>query len=432
MILLHIADKCCKCKHIVLLLHKLKAKDLIMRKLKRILSRFFNLIYREMLFEVLIDKILISPSPAWMNDLHFTKHGKIIKYIKTLRLSLFLKKVGINKINSFESNKEIIDKLSKSSIIKSRNASIKFLIIYLHSKGFIKASVEVLNMYIENLLLYDFSKLKNRDLIEISHTIIWGYDIQKFDLLNKAIKLKSIFPKLSEYFKFEVSYLMGHRNKQHNFNNSIDDLFGSYINNKRIAIVGPKISPNDQSVITKEINSFDIVIVPSYNESNFKNSKFNVNISYYNSELQHGLTSNKFGDVTKLDFLVGRGNQMVNYNYKFNFREAHLPKFPWIVGTPNMVPLILHDLMHFSPKTIKVFGIDFFAGQNPYYDGYYYSITNENKVGFAVHNLVANWRYVKHLFTLKYLEIDSMGREILELKQVEYVTKIEQNYYKIY
>lgn len=174
---------------------------------------------------------------------------------------------------------------------------------------------------------------------------------------------------------------------------------------------------------------YDIVIVPTYDQSNFNGSKINVHISYYNYKLQPMLLTDKFGDIRELEFIVGRGNNLKNKSYDFNFREAHMPIFPWIVGVPNMVPLIIHDLIHYSPSKIKVFGVDFFAGKSAYFDDYHYKITEKNRTGFAIHNLVANWRYVRHLVHLNYLEMDSMGQEVLDLTESKYIKAIKENYY---
>lgn len=400
-----------------------------MLRIRKIASRISNLIFREILLEIVLDKIFVSPSPKWMNDIEFYNQGFILRTLRKIKLSRLLNRFDLVFDKKNESSKEILVKFDKFSFDKVRKSSIKFLIIYLHSLGHIYASNRLVNIYIERLNDIPFKKLKNRDIIELNHSIIWGNNLPSTEYLFSAVKFKSLFSKLSEYLLFEANYLRGVRNTFHKLNSSIDNEYGNYLIDRKIAIVGPKISLNIQSELTDEINTYDVVIVPSYNESNFIDSKCKVNVSYYNAELHPGLTRGNFGDLSILKFVIGRGNHLTTTEYDFRFREAHLPKFPWIVGTPNMVPLILHDLMHFNPAVIKVFGIDFFAGDKPYYDGYYYNITQANKVGFAIHNLVANWRYINHLVKLNILTIDYMGEKILNLSQSDYIMRIKKNYY---
>lgn len=130
-----------------------------------------------------------------------------------------------------------------------------------------------------------------------------------------------------------------------------------------------------------------------------------------------------------MDHVVLKGSNLSDYKSNINYRTAYMSSFPWISGAPNIIQIILFDLMYYNPSKIKIFGIDFFVGEDQYFAGYPSKINNSIKVSFAEHNPLANLRFVKHLLEHEHIFIDSMGQNVLKLSEIEYLDVIKKRYY---
>ena len=382
-----------------------------------------NLIYRGVVFQKLLNYLTIGLNTKGIYLLNHSPSSifKRVQYkVLNYKLSRYFKSelVGVNdsrlKIN--------LDKFQHSS-----EYEIRFLISYLIFNGYLIESKIVLRGYLDRLQKNDF-KMSNNYINQLSQLNIWGCNEIESDRLLSKIKFKALFP--SKYLDLihDIYVNTGKVGEYKKNYTMVDRQYATLVNNKRIAIVGPKVDPMLPSASMEEILKYDLVIVPTYIASNYQNSLLKVNISYYNYQNQNLINENN-EIVNGLDYIVLKGNNLLSFNKNIKSREAKMSLFPWITGAPNMTQIILYDLLYFSPAEIKIFGIDFFAGENPYFSGYPSKVDDSIRMSFAEHNPLANLKFVQHLLKQKHISIDLMGQRVVDMSDDQYLDVIKQRYY---
>lgn len=216
-----------------------------------------------------------------------------------------------------------------------------------------------------------------------------------------------------------------------------DKRFAEYIDGKSIAIVGP--APSEEE-LALEIDSYDIVIRLNYRGKGLmpcqKEFGNRIDISYYNGE-----NAQKISDLNAHDFFDDL-EYAVFKSIKHEFQKGLLssqraralfsPDSILFNGTGNMIPLMLYDLSHFSPKKIKVFKVNLFLAKKAYYGGY---SLYEGRPGvswmwrsFAVHNPTTQFNFVKSFWKSGLIEVDNSCEAVLKLTSSEYISAMEEIY----
>jgi len=218
-----------------------------------------------------------------------------------------------------------------------------------------------------------------------------------------------------------------------------DKGFADYIAGKRVAVVGPAPS----SVLNgEEIDSFDIVvrvshlkpIDPTY--SPVIGSK--TNISYYGNVFTKQIDSKilDFNFADSLHFLIFKSSIHGSKFQSFarnsgRVRYFNSPKALFFNGSPMMIQNSLFDLLLFKPASIKLFNTTFYLSPQPHLQGYHdmwdYPKNDSFKdiQGFAHHDIVSNFMFVKNLFENKRIEADAACQNVLRLSKEEFVEALE-------
>ena len=209
-----------------------------------------------------------------------------------------------------------------------------------------------------------------------------------------------------------------------------------FIQNKRIAVLGPAPSDIDYK---DEINNFDIIIRLNYRGNNFLPDKDpflkKIDVSYYN-----GGSGIRLLELPNRDFL----NQLSFTNFKdqiYKLIETKFKhKFKWIVspdisflGSYNMIPLVIYDLLFYNPKSVKIFKTTFYISKNSHDPKYRLEKhLNESKQehfeSFTEHNPISQLRYVRNLFLNKIISVDEECEKVLSLSDEKYLEILENEY----
>jgi len=218
-----------------------------------------------------------------------------------------------------------------------------------------------------------------------------------------------------------------------------DKRFADYIVGKRVAVVGPAPSfiPNGA-----EIDEFEIVVRVNYLKTipseRWSDIGSKTDISYYGNVFTKQIDSkiNDFVFSENLRFLVFKSKipgslfQSVAQNSD-NLRYFQSPKMLFFNGSPMMIQNILFDLLLHKPGAIKLFNTTFYLGANTHFDGYHnlwtYPKNDSFKdiQGFAHHDIVSNFMFIKTLFENKQIEADEACKEVLQLSKEEFVKALE-------
>jgi len=392
------------------------------------LQHFVNLLYRG----VFLKKILLYTKRKMnINWVYFFADESFqYPHDKYKKLKSSLLKFGFAE---FKNNQvELIDSIDSLKLEYANFEEIRFFISYFHLLGRLDISRNLSYKYVNQLLAsYSSMNLNNQQISELSQAPIWSNELIDYNLVE-SLKYSFIFKKMSIHLLFDIAIYRGKIIDTSRLYNTNDFEYANYLEGKRVAILGPKIDPTHNNSILREILTYEVVIVPNHIEANFTNSNLKINVSYFNDFTQEKFIVSNPSNVDNLDFVVLKRNniaQIKNYKFGCKFREAIRSPFHWLIGNPNMIPIVLYDLLHFNPKSIKVFGIDFWAGEFPYFEGYPSEIDNSIKLSHAEHNLLANLKYMKHLHKFGYYEIDEMGLNILSMNEDDYIRRIFSNYY---
>lgn len=218
-----------------------------------------------------------------------------------------------------------------------------------------------------------------------------------------------------------------------------DKIFAEYINGKSIAIVGPAPTGED---LADEIDSFDIVIRLNYRGKNSLSGSnefgSRLDISYYNNECASIIYNASNKDfIDELKYIVFKS---IEYRYQKQIlseqqgRILFSPNYYLFIGTANMIQNALYDLLHFDPKIIKVFKVNFYLSDKAYHDGY--SIHEKRNdfewrwQQFARHNFMTQLNFIKLLWKSGMIEVDKNCERVLNLKADKYVNELESIYVK--
>lgn len=174
-----------------------------------------------------------------------------------------------------------------------------------------------------------------------------------------------------------------------------DEYYADMVRDKSIAIVCPGYSLMEDG---QEIDGFDIVIRISYGFGGVYDEAIygkKTNCAFYANYRLDTSGEQFFVDVAKNCFIIMKNNNSQFQKDLIICNKARLAKYYTVFspGFENQMPIILHDLLHFAPKKIKVFKADLYTGERLYND-----INNHDdlRLNIALHDCFS------HLLLLKY------------------------------
>ncbi|MSZ67693.1 MAG: hypothetical protein F2712_03385 [Actinobacteria bacterium] len=225
------------------------------------------------------------------------------------------------------------------------------------------------------------------------------------------------------------------------------DLFGLLVNGKTVALVGPGQPRGEYG---NEIDASEIVARIKFPGSayllDYRLFGKRCDISQYPNlcplrELAN-LSSYEFFDDLRL-IVTGEANSSPIRNIPVYSENQELPMYR-TTATSGMRLLV--SLIRQGPRSLKVFGYDFYSAREPYNlgmksfyemdawkmgDGYLFG-TNADfpktdiTVNFGDHDPVSNFCFAQNLYKAGLFDIEPYGKSILELTPYQYVERLEE------
>jgi len=219
-----------------------------------------------------------------------------------------------------------------------------------------------------------------------------------------------------------------------------------YISGRSIAIVGP--APTDEENGT-EIDSYDIVIRSGYKGKKYQPvaNKFGLrtDVSYYGAgNFRYYIVdrnSEFLGDIDWANFKTKKYKKHVAEIYKKRCR-CFIKNHFYFCGSPTMIQNIVFDILHFNPKKIKLFNLNFNLATITHYKTYHpeknklkksvYSKlwTNQHGStgGFAHHDLLSQLNFTRNLWKSGNVEVDNKCEQVLRMSNNEFLEEMERIY----
>lgn len=222
-----------------------------------------------------------------------------------------------------------------------------------------------------------------------------------------------------------------------------DRFFEKLIRGKKILILGPAENGTD---IERCVAEHDVVISMIYRGNLDVDLKGKTHISYY-SNLACRRMENKNEFIKDLDAAVFKGGgyafqkeepSLVRFRESYGFKQKHLDASDEIKvslvyfnrSTPNLLQVILMDILMFQPEKITVVNTNLFLAKKRYNSKYKVEGTTQDTASFrrsfALHNMINMYQLTKFLYDNKIMEVDEGCKEVLELGTGEYVRRMQE------
>jgi len=267
--------------------------------------------------------------------------------------------------------------------------------------------------------------------------IAWEY-LTRLEVFEKL----KIFPRQIQFARHYFKTIFENHRYMEEFNDPFNKInhqrFFDLINEKNIAVVGPAFNSTEDGV---EIDQFDLVVRINYQTSGLKPERLIVgdrtDVAYFNVNNGRKLIQNEINDnFRKISFNVFKSqkqahklNQSIKTRFMLDIQSC------WLQGFPNMIPLILFDLLRFKPKTIKIFKANFYLSKIPYFPEYQSRqslLTNHFNqfAGHAQHNIISQIHFARLLYENKLVDADSECSRVLKMSDDEYLSSMENVFVK--
>lgn len=148
--------------------------------------------------------------------------------------------------------------------------------------------------------------------------------------------------------------------------------WGGLLNGRSVAIAGPAPSGEKAGV---RIDDHDLVVRIEYRGAEHlpdaTEAGARTDVSYYNAQGGRALVHRKLDHVLReLRMAVFKRHDHVVIAPPGHGRGAHTPRDVFIAGTPNMLPIMLFDLLVTGAAPPSIFHANFFHADAPYHPGY--------------------------------------------------------------
>ena len=225
--------------------------------------------------------------------------------------------------------------------------------------------------------------------------------------------------------------------------------FVDLIKDKSVAIVGPSSSGQ---TLGNEIDTFDTVIRMSVDNLELLDplvSGTKTTISYFSGHTAK--SQQKIIDLENTIPLVSISLpkfapllfDQKNKNFESNYSHVrktvmlkHISKLQ-IYTSPNLLQVILVDILRYHPSRVKVFYSNMFAKKT--YDSNYKSVEGLRQRSGGIqryslssltminHDPISNFLLVKSFFQSKFLEADPILSEVLHMSPAQYLDSLKAN-----
>jgi len=219
-----------------------------------------------------------------------------------------------------------------------------------------------------------------------------------------------------------------------------------YISGKSIAIVGP--APTDEENGT-EIDSYDIIIRNRYKGKKYQPAakKFGLrtDVSYYgNGNSRYYIVNQNSEFLRDLDWAVFKSKKYAKYASEIDKNKCRcfMKNHFYFCGSPTMIQNIVFDILHFNPKKIKLFNLNFNLAGITHYKTYH---PEKNKLekpvysklwinqhrstgGFAHHDLLSQINFTRNLWKSGKVEVDNECERVLRMSNDEFLEEMEGIY----
>jgi hypothetical protein len=215
--------------------------------------------------------------------------------------------------------------------------------------------------------------------------------------------------------------------------------FRQLIYNRNIAIVGPVstgLSNGD------EIDSCDVVVRPNFLPGSATpevtaTAGARTDVSYFNGvaskmltgEIQQAVEQRALRLVVLRPFNYSVGRQLIVSpgDLRYNPNESNAALRARSFG----IQRIVHDVLKYRPKSIKLFNIDFFTGPSNYKRGYTAGQLLVDVDPYFVgsgHDYRSDFLFTKNLWERSLISGDLLVEELLQLSPDSYVAKLDQKH----
>ena len=217
-----------------------------------------------------------------------------------------------------------------------------------------------------------------------------------------------------------------------------------YISGKSIAIVGPSPTNEENGM---EIDSYDIVIRNGYKGKKYqpaaKNFGLRTDVSYY-------------GGLNSRFYIVGQNSEFLRDIKWAAFKSKEYSKHAseidknrcrcfmknhfYFCGSPTMIQNIVFDILHFNPKKIKLFNLNFNLAGITHYKTYHPEKNKPEKPvysklwinqhgstgGFAHHDLLSQINFTRNIWKSGSIEVDNECERVLRMSNDEFLEEMER------
>ena len=217
-----------------------------------------------------------------------------------------------------------------------------------------------------------------------------------------------------------------------------DGRFRQMIEAKTVAVVGPSPESDDH---LKEIDTFDTVIRTKVMAPTVDAQSSRVDISYYadTSARLLGPEIRSMLDDGFLKLAVLRPNAwdcgLGQLSGLDDVRFAPSESITSFFSSPYAIQRILFDVLHYQPRSIKLFGANFFLSEQAYHDRYQddrrFLYANRglrpNLDGYG-HDLLADFTWTKNVCDSGLVSTTSAIQKILDLSPSGYLLRLDERH----
>lgn len=274
--------------------------------------------------------------------------------------------------------------------------------------------------------------------LEANRRLVYAQSVRK--VLVLFIEERSIFDLSARFLRSRISkFEFGSRSFNPKlylktlvyYRNYINPILSKLVQKKSIIVIGPNMGNEYQSIL--ENHESDLIVFLNYKgQLQLDDSlKFSSIYSYYNAG--KFFSQSYEYDINFLDSLslIYIKDRKTNYRVLDNKPTVYLDEsMRWFLGGPNLIPLLIHNLLISNPSEIYLTGFDLFTSFN-YISGYkepeQLSFKETFFIDESVHGILSNFKYLKLVKLNPVVKFDDKISNILEKSEEEYLTIVEKS-----
>ena len=213
------------------------------------------------------------------------------------------------------------------------------------------------------------------------------------------------------------------------------------IHDKNVAIVGPAANVLSSG---SEIDKFDTIIRFNFRGKEFlsheNHSGSRTDITYQNGpnvRAYHAAQRPHFLKDVKLYCVELFLSKALLVDLKQGRARSNGHRNDLLCYKMMAVPTVLYDILHYGPRSIKVFNSNFYLSETPYSEGYttHHSKNYRKHKGSDIsqlhelirtHDLIAQLRFVRNVYDAGGIEVDAECEGILKLTDRAYMAEMEK------